>query len=174
MSKIVLVLGGARSGKSRYALDETSRIKGNKAFIATAQALDNEMGIRIEKHKQERGKNWDTFEEPLHIAPTIERIKGTYDVILVDCLTLWVSNIMHAGLLMEKEQERLVSALYLTPPPLVYLISNEVGLGLVPESPLGRAYRDHLGRLNQGIAKIATDVVLMVAGIPTKIKGATG
>lgn len=96
MQKITIVLGGARSGKSYYALTEASQIKGKKAFIATAEALDDEMHIRIENHKKERGSDWDTYEEPLHIAPIIDRIKGRYNVILLDCLTLWVSNIMHA------------------------------------------------------------------------------
>ena len=173
MSKIVLVLGGARSGKSGYALEQASGAQGRKAFIATAEALDDEIRLRIENHKQERGKEWDTFEEPLHIASVIESIKGKYDVALVDCLTLWVSNIMHAGLSLDEEINKLVSSISVSPPALLYIISNEVGLGLVPDSPLGRLYRDHLGRLNQKIARLATDVVFMVAGIPAKIKGET-
>ncbi len=170
MQKITIVLGGARSGKSYYALAEASQIKGKKAFIATAEALDDEMHIRIENHKKERGSDWDTYEEPLHIAPIIDRIKGAYNVILIDCLTLWVSNIMHAGFDIAEETEKLVSAISIAHPAPLYIISNEVGLGLVPESPLGRAYRDNLGHVNRQVAQAATDVIFMVAGIPLKVK----
>jgi adenosylcobinamide kinase / adenosylcobinamide-phosphate guanylyltransferase len=170
MQNIVIVLGGARSGKSYYALTEASRINGKKAFIATAEALDNEMLLRIENHKKERGNDWDTYEEPLHISPLIERIKGKYDVILIDCLTLWVSNIMHAGFDITEETGKLVSAVLTRPPTPLYIISNEVGLGLVPESPLGRAYRDNLGHVNRQVAQAASDVIFMVAGIPLKVK----
>jgi adenosylcobinamide kinase/adenosylcobinamide-phosphate guanylyltransferase len=172
MQKVVLILGGARSGKSTYALNEASAIKGKKAFIATAEILDEEMRVRVEKHKQERDKNWDTYEEPLKIAPIIERIKDEYDVIIIDCLTLWVSNIMHAGSGISGEIEKLVSAISANHSSILYIISNEVGLGLVPDIPIGREYRDILGRLNQEIASAATDVIFMVAGIPLKIKGA--
>jgi adenosylcobinamide kinase / adenosylcobinamide-phosphate guanylyltransferase len=171
MQKIVIILGGARSGKSYYALTEASYIKGKKAFIATAEGLDNEMQLRIENHKKERGRDWDTFEEPLHIAALINRIKGEYDVILIDCLTLWVSNIMHAGFDIVEEAGKLISAISAGSPAPLYIISNEVGLGLVPESPLGRAYRDNLGHVNRHVAQAASDVIFMVAGIPLKIKG---
>ncbi|MCX5814914.1 MAG: bifunctional adenosylcobinamide kinase/adenosylcobinamide-phosphate guanylyltransferase [Proteobacteria bacterium] len=170
MQKIVLVLGGARSGKSDYVLKAASFLNGKKAFLATAESLDNEMQVRIEKHKTERGKHWDTFEEPLHIASLLMKIKGDYDMILVDCLTLWLSNIVHANLDVEKEIEGLLSVLLSPSPSAIYLVSNEVGLGIVPETPLGREYRDHLGRLNRAVAETATDVVFMVAGIPIKIK----
>jgi adenosylcobinamide kinase / adenosylcobinamide-phosphate guanylyltransferase len=170
MQKIVIVLGGARSGKSYYALAEASLIKGKKAFIATAEPLDDEMYIRIENHKKERGNDWDTYEEPLQIAPLISRIKGKYDAILIDCLTLWVSNIMHAGFDIAEETGKLVSAISTSSPAPIYIISNEVGLGLVPESPLGRSYRDNLGHVNRQVAQAASDVIFMVAGIPLKIK----
>jgi adenosylcobinamide kinase / adenosylcobinamide-phosphate guanylyltransferase len=171
MQKIVLVLGGARSGKSDYVLKAASSLNGKKAFLATAEPLDNEMQARIEKHKTERGKHWDTFEEPLHITSLLMKIKGDYDTILIDCLTLWLSNIVHANLDVEKEIEGLLSVLLSPSPAVIYMVSNEVGLGLVPETPLGREYRDHLGRLNCAVAEAATDVVFMVAGIPLKVKG---
>jgi adenosylcobinamide kinase / adenosylcobinamide-phosphate guanylyltransferase len=171
MQKIVIVLGGARSGKSYYALTEASRIKGKRAFIATAEPLDDEMRIRIENHKKERGSDWDTYEEPLHVASLIDRIKERYDVIIIDCLTLWVSNIMHSGFDIAEETVKLVSAISTVSPAPLYIISNEVGLGIVPESALGRAYRDNLGHANRQIAASATDVIFMVAGIPLKIKG---
>jgi adenosylcobinamide kinase/adenosylcobinamide-phosphate guanylyltransferase len=171
MQKIVIILGGARSGKSYYALSEASLTKGKKAFIATAEALDDEMHVRIENHKKERGSDWDTYEEPLHISPLIDSIKGKYDVILIDCLTLWVSNIMHAGFDIAEETIKLVSAISTCSPAPLYIISNEVGLGIVPESPLSRAYRDNLGHVNRQVAQASSDVVFMVAGIPLKVKG---
>ncbi|OPY72931.1 MAG: Bifunctional adenosylcobalamin biosynthesis protein CobP [Syntrophorhabdus sp. PtaU1.Bin058] len=172
MQKVVLVLGGARSGKSTYALNEASAINGKKAFIATAEILDDEMRVRVENHKHERGKDWDTYEEPLGIASVIEKIRDGYDVIIIDCLTLWVSNIMHAGSDVSVEIKRLVSVISVNHSSTIYIISNEVGLGLVPDIPIGREYRDILGRLNQEIASAATDVIFMVAGIPLIIKGA--
>lgn len=171
MQKIIFVLGGSRSGKSTFALEETSAISGKKAFIATAECLDEEMRMRIEKHRQERRKDWVTYEEPLYIARLMEKIRGEYDVISIDCLTLWLSNIMHAGLDAEDEVKRLTQAISGNCPPILYIISNEVGLGIVPASPMGREYRDNLGFLNQEIARIANNVYFMVAGIPLKVKG---
>lgn len=168
--KLVFVLGGSRSGKSTFALKEAAGIKGKKAFIATAEVLDEEMRIRIEKHKQERSKDWITYEEPLHISQLIKDIRDSYNVILIDCLTLWMSNIMHAGYDVGDEVKKLISIIADNRSASFYIISNEVGLGLVPESPLGREYRDNLGILNQEIARTATDVYFMVSGIPVKIK----
>jgi adenosylcobinamide kinase/adenosylcobinamide-phosphate guanylyltransferase len=171
MQKIMFVLGGSRSGKSTFALKETSAVSGKKAFIATAECLDEEMRMRIKKHRQERKKDWVTYEEPLYIARLMEKIRGEYDVVLIDCLTLWLSNIMHAGLDAEDEVKMLTLAISGNCPPLLYIVSNEVGLGIVPESPMGREYRDNLGFLNQEIARIAGNVYFMVAGIPLKVKG---
>jgi len=171
MQRIVFILGGARSGKSAYAMKEALSENGKKAFIATAEALDHEMNERIEKHKKERGSAWDTYEEPVKLAQLIKRIKGKYDVMIVDCLTLWMSNIMHIGCDINKEIKDLTSSFAISSPSLTYIISNELGLGLVPDSSLGRSYRDNLGLLNQRVANIATDVIFMVAGIPMKIKG---
>lgn len=171
MQKIIFILGGSRSGKSTFALKETSAVSGKKAFIATAEILDEEMRIRIEKHRQERSKDWVTYEEPLYIAWLMEKIKGEYDVVLIDCLTLWLSNIMHTGLNAADEVKKLSLAISSNCPPLLYIISNEVGLGIVPESPIGREYRDNLGFLNQEMARIANNVYFMVAGIPLMVKG---
>ena len=171
MHKIVFILGGSRSGKSTFALKETSAVSGKKAFIATAEMLDEEMRMRIEKHRQERSKDWVTHEEPLYIAQLMKKIRGKYDIVLIDCLTLWLSNIMHAGLDTEDEVKRLTLEISGNCPPLLYIVSNEVGLGIVPESPQTRAYRDNLGFLNQQIARAADDVYFMVAGIPLKVKG---
>jgi len=171
MQKMIFVLGGSRSGKSTFALKKTSAVSGKKAFIATAECLDEEMRMRIEKHRQERSKDWVTYEEPLYIAQLMEKIRGGYDVVLIDCLTLWLSNIMHAGLYVEDEVKRLTLAISGNCPPFLYIISNEVGLGIVPASPMGREYRDNLGFLNQEIARIASNVYFMVAGIPLMVKG---
>jgi adenosylcobinamide kinase/adenosylcobinamide-phosphate guanylyltransferase len=170
--KIILILGGARSGKSTFALKEGSAAKGPKAFVATAEILDDEMRVRIENHRKERGKEWNTYEEPLHLATLVEKIGDKYSVILVDCLTLWMSNIMHTDLDVGEEIGRLISAITGRVSADLYLVSNEVGMGLVPDSSLGRAYRDNLGRLNRKIAQAATDVYFIVAGMTWKLKGA--
>lgn len=172
MRKIVFILGGARSGKSTFALQEASAIEGKKAFIATAEAFDDEMRSRIEKHKEERGADWITHEEPLSISTLFQNIRNSYPVVLIDCLTLWVSNIMHAGLDFNDEAARLVDTISQEHPALVYIVSNEVGMGLVPETELGREYRDNIGLLNRKVAEAATDVYFMAAGMPMKIKGA--
>ncbi|MBA4391563.1 MAG: bifunctional adenosylcobinamide kinase/adenosylcobinamide-phosphate guanylyltransferase [Syntrophus sp. (in: bacteria)] len=171
MRKIVLILGGARSGKSTFALHEVSAIKGEKAFIATAEGFDDEMRLRIEKHKEERGKGWITFEEPLSISTLIQNIRDSYPVILIDCLTLWVSNIMRTGFDFNDEVTRLVDTISQKHSALIYIVSNEVGMGLVPGTELGREYRDNIGFLNRKVAEAATDVYFMAAGIPMKIKG---
>ncbi len=136
-----LILGGVRSGKSAYALTEGSKLEGAKAFVATAEALDDEMALRVERHKRERGPAWDTFEEPIGIAPLLDGISERYSIIVVDCLTLWVSNIMHAGRQLDAEFAALLSALD-RGRAHAYLVSNEVGMGIVPDSPLARDYRE--------------------------------
>jgi adenosylcobinamide kinase / adenosylcobinamide-phosphate guanylyltransferase len=171
MQKTVFILGGSRSGKSDFALKEASALPGEKAFIATAEALDKEMRLRIEKHRKERGRQWVTHEEPLRISGLIKDIGNKYKVLLVDCLTLWLSNIMHAGYDVRSEIKDLTATIGEDRAASLYIISNEVGLGLVPDSPLGREYRDNLGILNQEVAKVATDVYFMAAGIPLKLKG---
>ncbi len=164
-------MGGARSGKSTFALHEASAAEGKKAFIATAQALDDEMRIRIDNHKKERDKDWVALEEPLHISRLMNDVKDSYDVILVDCLTLWVSNIMHAGFDINETVGTFIDVISQDSLALLYIVSNEVGMGLVPESELARVYRDNLGYVNRKVAEAATDVFFMAAGIPLKIKG---
>ena len=171
MSKRVLFLGGARSGKSSYALREASAITGKKAFVATAEALDDEMAVRIARHRSERSAEWDTFEEPVELPALISRIVPGHDVVLVDCLTLWVSNILMRELPFDRYSDEFLQAVTRQTPADLFIVSNEIGLGLVPDTPIGREYRDFLGRLNAGIAAISTDVYFMVAGIPLKIKG---
>ena len=170
MKKITFITGGARSGKSSFALEQASGIAGKKAYIATAEALDEEMRMRIEDHRKQRGKEWDTFEEPLMIAEVIKKIGDQYDTLVLDCLTLWLSNIMHANLSIEAEIERLISSL-LSHQTSIFIVSNEVGMGIVPENEMARKFRDMTGMLNQKVAGAADEVYIIVAGIPLRIKG---
>lgn len=176
--KIILVTGGAKSGKSSFVLDKASGVAGKKAFIATAEALDDEMKERINRHKAERGDAWETFEEPLNISKVLSGTRDKYSVILIDCLTLWLSNAMHQTKDTEKVINEFIDELHkskdLSPitPHLsqVYIVSNEVGMGIVPENGLAREFRDLAGSLNQRVAEISDEVYLVVAGIPMKIK----
>jgi len=175
---ITFIIGGARSGKSSFALNLAEGVHGvsatspmRKVYIATAQALDDEMKERIKKHKKERSADWLTIEEPLNISALIKEIHKKYDVILLDCLTLWLSNLMLNNLDVNKEIEDLINALRLTPDALrVFIVSNEVGMGLVPDNELSRRFRDLAGLINRKIAGIADEVYLVTAGIPLKIK----
>jgi len=168
---ITFVLGGARSGKSRFALEKASACKGKKIYIATAQAIDDEMKERIEKHKKERSGEWATFEEPLNISTLISDIHKSYDVLLLDCLTLWLSNLLLDGEDIEVEIASLIDALRITHhASRIFAVSNEVGLGIVPDNALSRRFRDLSGYLNQKMAAIADEVYLITAGIPVKIK----
>ncbi len=171
MRKVIFILGGARSGKSTYALQEASAVAGKKAFVATAEALDDEMRSRIDNHKKQRGNAWVTFEEPLNISRIITDIRNSYNAIIIDCLTLWMSNIMHAGFDIYKTTDEFIDVISQDCPTLLYIVSNEVGMGLVPDNELARDYRDNLGYINQKVAKVATDVYFLTAGIPLKIKG---
>ena len=169
MKKIVFITGGARSGKSSFALKAASGIPGRRAYIATSEARDEEMRKRIEMHRKQRGNGWDTIEEPLMIADALNNIKGKCGSIVLDCLTLWLSNIMHAKLDMEAEIERLISSLR-SLQACVFIVSNEVGMGIVPENGMAREFRDLAGMLNQRVAEAADEVYLVVSGIPLKIK----
>jgi len=175
-NKIIFIIGGARSGKSSFALNEASKIKGQKAYIATAEALDSEMKERIEEHKKNRGDTWDTYEEPIKISTVLSDIKDRYSVIVVDCLTLWLSNVMHNNLNTEKEIENLIKILsdlsIVNRQSSIFIVSNEVGMGIVPGNKIARKFRDLAGFLNQKVAEIADEVYLVTAGIPLKIKNA--
>jgi len=171
-SKIIFIIGGARSGKSSFALKEASTIPGKKAYIATAEALDSEMKVRIERHKKDRGNNWDTYEEPLKIAEIFREIKDKYNVIVIDCLTLWLSNLMHSNKDIKSEIESFCSSLSTVHCPL-FTVSNEVGMGIVPDNEMAREFRDMTGVLNQKIAEMADEVYVVTAGIPVKIKSST-
>lgn len=167
--KIVFVLGGARSGKSRFALEAASMLPGSKAYIATAQALDAEMQQRIARHKAERSGEWQTFEEPVNIHALISTIHETHDVLLVDCLTLWISNLLLDNLDTEEIIRKLLAVLS-SCRASVFIVSNEVGLGIVPDNGLAREFRDAAGTLNQKIAALADEVYFLAAGLPIRMK----
>ncbi len=165
---ITLVLGGARSGKSRYAESLIAALPPPWTYLATAEAGDTEMAARIATHRARRGPQWQTIEAPRDLAAALKS-RQTMPV-LVDCLTLWLSNLMLADADIDAEISRLEAALADTGAPVV-LVANEVGSGIVPDNPLGRRFRDLQGVLNQRMAARADRVVLVVAGLPLAIKG---
>ncbi len=167
---VELIIGGARSGKSAHALKLAEAASKQCVFIATAEALDDEMAKRIARHQAERGAYWKTVEAPLALCETIEAYATEANVCLVDCLTLWLSNLMHADCDIEVETDLLVTCLQQASGRIV-LVSNEVGMGLVPEHPLGRRFRDAQGRLNQRIAGVSDRVEFVAAGLPLTLKG---
>ena len=164
-----LVLGGARSGKSRYAERLVEGAASAGTYCATAEAGDAEMAERIAAHRARRGPFWQTVETPLALAPIIASEAKHERPLLIDCLTLWLSNLLLAGKPIEEETERLCAALRLGAGPIV-LVANEVGMGLVPETPLGRRFRDAAGRLNQDVAAVADRVIFVAAGLPLVLK----
>ncbi len=174
MGEVVFVLGGARSGKSSFALSEGSKIEGKKAFVATMEPGDDELKARIRAHQMERGPEWETFEEPLHLSALLDKIGVQYKVVLVDCLTLWLSNVLFSnngggGGGIENEIQGLIKAMKNASGP-VFAVSNEVGMGIVPGTPMGRTFRDEAGRVNRLMAASADRVYLVVAGIAQRIK----
>ncbi|MBP7063246.1 bifunctional adenosylcobinamide kinase/adenosylcobinamide-phosphate guanylyltransferase [Ferrovibrio sp.] len=173
MPGTTLILGGARSGKSRFAESLLADKPGDaRLYLATAEARDAEMAERIARHRADRGSAWITIEEPLEIAPIIQRECGLGRYVLVECLTLWLSNLMEAGRDVAAETGRLCAAL---PQPGsaggAVLVSNEVGLGIMPMNALARAFGDEAGRLNQRIAAAADKAYFIAAGLPLKLKG---
>ena len=161
---VTLILGGARSGKSRFA---ESLCKALRTYIATAQAFDDEMTQRIAKHRDDRGPEWNTIEAPLDLVGAVKSAKGD---VMVDCLTLWLTNLVMKEENVEAEISALIEALKHTTNKLI-IVSNELGLGIVPEHGLSRRFRDQHGVMNQHLAAVAQCVVFMVAGIPQVIKG---
>lgn len=173
---VTLVLGGARSGKSRYAQALASGFT-RVVYIATAVAGDLEMSEKIRRHQEERPRSWHTIEEPLNLGASLKTHASLADCVLVDCLTVFSSNLLEAlaedvnGV--ERRVKELLEALSSSVVPII-LVSNEVGSGVVPAYPLGRRYRDLLGEINQKVASLADRVVLMVAGLPLTLKDHPG
>jgi adenosylcobinamide kinase/adenosylcobinamide-phosphate guanylyltransferase len=167
---IHLVIGAARSGKSRYA-ESVARESGlTKLYLATARVLDEEMAARVTRHKLDRGVGWFTVEEPIALAEAVASRAAPDRIILVDCLTLWLTNLMLEGEDIAGHVAALATALERARGPVV-LVSNEVGGGIVPDNAMAREFRDLQGRLNQDMAALASHVTLVVAGIPLAIKG---
>jgi len=167
---ITLILGGARSGKSAYAEKLAESAAGEKVYLATARAGDEEMRERIRRHRDRRGRAWTTVEEPEALAEAIAERAAPDAFILVDCLTLWLTNLLLAERDIETETGRLLETLEKADGSIVF-VSNEVGQGIVPDNALARAFRDEAGRLNQRIADVADHVVLVAAGLPLALKG---
>lgn len=177
MSQTIFITGGARSGKSWFAEQRASQHGAPACYVATAQALDGEMIQRIQKHRQRRGDDWQTIEEPLNPAQALADNDGEYAVILVDCLTLWLSNLLltyedpdeEAEERILAEVQRLAATLRDMTTPVI-IVSNEVGMGIVPENRLARMFRDIAGQANQIIAATASEAWLVASGIPLQLK----
>ncbi len=174
-SQLVLITGGSRSGKSSYAMGlaaQRAGPRGRAFFLATAQPIDDEMGSRIAHHRQERPPAFETIEEPLEVCQAVALLDARADVLVIDCLTLWVSNLMAAGRgddAIMAEAGNLAGLLRAAPFD-TFVVSDEVGSGLVPMEPLGRRFRDLLGWTNQAIGRAADQILLMVAGYPLRVK----
>jgi adenosylcobinamide kinase/adenosylcobinamide-phosphate guanylyltransferase len=175
MNEITFVIGGCRSGKSRYALELAAKLSQNKKiFIATCLPQDEEMRQRVARHQKDRAKTWITLEVPIDLPEAVAQNSSQGDVILVDCLTLWISNLLTKTQKISEDEviesvDNLTRALQTVTCPVI-LVSNEVGTGIVPENQIARQFRDIMGMANQRVAACAEGVIWMVAGIPVKIK----
>ena len=166
-SDIILITGGTRSGKSQYAEQRVREMGGRSIYVATAEANDEEMARRIAEHRKRRGQQWRTIEEPLELTQALLAERGKTDCALVDCLTLWLSNLLlrHNDKYASEKVDELIEKL----PQLnfhIVLVTNEVGWGIVPDNPLARKFRDLAGWTNQRMAQAANEVILMIAGVP--------
>ena len=173
-SGTVLVLGGVRAGKSAFAVARARELGGRVVFVATAEAGDDEMAARIARHRAERPSTWRTIETPLALVSVLTTLDGEADVVIVDCLNLWIANLLdkrpdlsESDLLREADG---LAAIAGRPRYALLLVSNEVGWGIHPQTELGRRFRDALGLVNQAVARAAGEVVLMVAGCPLTVK----
>ena len=170
MRALTLVLGGARSGKSAYAEALVEGHAGSHVYLATGRAWDDEMRERIDRHRDRRGPAWRTVEAPLDLCGAIRAERRADRAILIDCLSLWITNLMLDERDVDAAADELVGCLSDGDGPLV-CVSNEVGLGIVPDNAMARAFRDHAGRLHQSIAAIADEVTFVAAGLPLRLKG---
>lgn len=166
---VLFVLGGARSGKSRYAQMRAEALAGDPVFVATAEAFDDEMRDRIARHRADRDARWRTVEAPHDLPAAIDALSDSKAVVLVDCLTLWLSNLFLADAGIARAGQLLCNAIARFEGHLI-LVSNEVGLGIVPDNALARRFRDAAGQLNQAVAATAGEVVLLTAGLPLTLK----
>jgi len=172
MRIIYYVTGGARSGKSSFALQLAASYK-NKVFLATAEPFDDEMRSRIDKHQEERRGHFTTIEEPLSLGYALRQIPAGTDVVLLDCLTVWAGNLMHYEGVGEGEIDRQIELFFEAlrqPPCAMILVSNEVGMGIVPENAMARRFRDLAGLINQRAAARATEAYLLCSGLPLRLK----
>ena len=177
MAQTIFITGGARSGKSSFAEKRAAEFGASLGYLATAQTLDGEMDERVRRHRERRGFEWHTIEEPIHLSQALARCDGRYQAILVDCVTLWLSNLLFkyedvADLSEERIHEdlqRLKSTLHGMVTPVV-LVSNEVGMGIVPDNALARMFRDIAGTANQILAAAADEVHVVISGIPLRLK----
>ncbi len=167
-----LLIGGARSGKSQYAVELLRTRYEKPAIIATAQALDKEMEERIAKHKASRPSSWVVIEEPLNLVTALRQVPALCDVVLIDCITIWLSNVLlqKGEVLCEEYLQGFLDAIGDYDRDLV-MVTNEVGMGVVPHNPLGRTFRDLAGRVNQRLAEASDRVVFIMAGLPLFLKG---
>lgn len=168
--KTALVLGGARSGKSAFSERLAQSTGLERHYIATGRAYDDEMRERIVRHQDDRGPSWVTHEEPVALIQTLQTVDRPGRVVLVDCLTLWVTNLMMAGEDIPARSADLAAQLLSLEAKIIF-VSNEVGLGIVPENRMAREFRDHAGRLHQQIAAAADEVFFVAAGLPLRMKG---
>jgi adenosylcobinamide kinase/adenosylcobinamide-phosphate guanylyltransferase len=168
-ARVSLWLGGARSGKSRLAQSHAESLGGELIYVATGEPGDEEMTARIARHRADRGPRWRTLEVPIELRGVIEREDAADRVLLVDCLTLWVSNLLLSERNVEVATEELLEAVQRSEASLAF-VSNEVGLGIVPDNELARRFRDEAGRLNQRIAAVADDVYFVAAGLVLRMK----
>lgn len=175
-SNIIFITGGARSGKSTFAMTEAEKIEGDQLYIATAEPLDDEMKERIQKHRDERGALWDTIEEPIEITSVLSGLDRKYNVVLIDCVTIWLSNVILDNETSHKDGvdqriDDLIDRLgKIDGTVTIFIVSNEVGMGIVPDNQLAREFRDVAGKMNQQIAGISDKVYMIVSGIPIKVK----
>jgi len=177
MARTIFITGGTRSGKSLFAEELAQQFGAPLGYLATAQLLDDEMAERVRRHQERRGAAWQTIEEPLHLTQALACCDFTYKAVLVDCLTLWLSNLLMRyeelgedaeGRIMEDVHRLMITLREITTP--VLLVSNEVGMGIVPENRLARLFRDIAGRSNQMLAAAADEAWLVVSGIPVRLK----
>ncbi len=173
MGRTIFITGGARSGKSAFALSQAEKISGSLLYVATGEARDDEMAERIKGHRRERGVRWETLEEPMALAERLPAASAGYGAVLLDCVTLWLSNLLlhheERTVAALAEAERFLSVLPQLENP-IYIVSNEVGSGIVPENRLARAFRDLAGTVNRRLATQADEAWMVVSGIPLRLK----